>query len=98
MPGRWWGSSTTADVHQQVDEASLGSPLDLREEVQSDAAALPAQAARRAAGPTEEPDQSSPRLAARRRAGETDADEPDLPSLGVSGEIRVRPDRRPEFM
>jgi DNA-binding transcriptional ArsR family regulator len=24
--------------------------------------------------------------------------EPDLPSLGVSGEIRVRPDRRPEFM
>lgn len=25
-------------------------------------------------------------------------DEPDLPSLGVSGEIRVRPDRRPEFM
>jgi DNA-binding transcriptional ArsR family regulator len=26
------------------------------------------------------------------------AGEPDLPSLGVSGEIRVRPDRRPEFM
>jgi DNA-binding transcriptional ArsR family regulator len=26
------------------------------------------------------------------------AAEPDLPSLGVSGEIRVRPDRRPEFM
>lgn len=25
-------------------------------------------------------------------------DEPDLPSLGVSGEIRVRADRRPEFM
>ncbi len=24
--------------------------------------------------------------------------EPDLPSLGVSGAIRVRPDRRPEFM
>ena len=32
------------------------------------------------------------------RAGEPAADEPDLPSLGVSGEIRVRPDRRPEFM
>jgi DNA-binding transcriptional ArsR family regulator len=26
------------------------------------------------------------------------ADEPDLPSLGVCGEIRVRPDQRPEFM
>ncbi len=25
-------------------------------------------------------------------------EEPDLPSLGVSGEIRVRPERRPEFM
>jgi DNA-binding transcriptional ArsR family regulator len=31
-------------------------------------------------------------------AGDPDSDEPDLPSLGVSGEIRVRPDRRPEFM
>ncbi|HEX3588027.1 MAG TPA: helix-turn-helix domain-containing protein [Pseudonocardiaceae bacterium] len=28
----------------------------------------------------------------------TRADEPDLPSLGVAGDIRVRPDRRPEFM
>jgi DNA-binding transcriptional ArsR family regulator len=36
--------------------------------------------------------------AARRAAGEPNPDEPDLPSLGVSGEIRVRPDRRPEFM
>ncbi len=38
--------------------------------------------------------------AARRAAQdrEPDMDEPDLPSLGVSGEIRVRPDRRPEFM
>lgn len=62
---------------QRRDEASLGYLLDLMEEVQSDVAALHAQAA---------------------RAGETDADEPDLPSLGVSGEIRVRPDRRPEFM
>jgi DNA-binding transcriptional ArsR family regulator len=32
------------------------------------------------------------------RATQSRADEPDLPSLGVSGEIRVRPDRRPEFM
>ncbi|HEX4701173.1 MAG TPA: helix-turn-helix domain-containing protein [Pseudonocardiaceae bacterium] len=62
---------------QQRDEASLGYLLDLMEDVQSDVAALHAQAVRRAAGP---------------------ADEPDLPSLGVSGEIRVRPDRRPEFM
>ncbi|MBB5874545.1 DNA-binding transcriptional ArsR family regulator [Allocatelliglobosispora scoriae] len=35
--------------------------------------------------------------AARRAAGLRTA-EPDLPSLGVAGEIRVRPDRRPEFM
>lgn len=35
--------------------------------------------------------------AAHRAAGRH-ADEQDLPSLGVSGEIRVRPDRRPEFM
>jgi len=35
---------------------------------------------------------------AARRVGQPDAHEPDLPSLGVSGEIRVRPDRRPEFM
>jgi DNA-binding transcriptional ArsR family regulator len=32
------------------------------------------------------------------RAAQPVAGEPDLPSLGVSGEIRVRPDRRPEFM
>lgn len=65
---------------QQRDEASLGYLLDLMEEVQSDVAALHAQAARRIAG------------------REPDVDESDLPSLGVSGEIRVRPDRRPEFM
>jgi DNA-binding transcriptional ArsR family regulator len=35
---------------------------------------------------------------AAQRAVEPDTSEPDLPSLGVSGEIRVRPDRRPEFM
>jgi DNA-binding transcriptional ArsR family regulator len=35
------------------------------------------------------------RRAAGRHAREADAD---LPSLGVSGQIRVRPDRRPEFM
>jgi DNA-binding transcriptional ArsR family regulator len=69
---------------QQRDEASLGYLLDLMEEVQSDVAALHSQAARRAA---------------QHRAGEPSAaDGPDLPSLGVSGEIRVRPDRRPEFM
>jgi hypothetical protein len=60
------------------------------EEVQSDVAALHTQAARRAARHRE----SDHRPA----VGELDADEPDLPSLGVSGEIRVRPDRRPEFM
>jgi DNA-binding transcriptional ArsR family regulator len=62
---------------QQRDEASLGFLLDLMEEVQSDVAALHAQAASRAARP---------------------ADESELPSLGVSGEIRVRPERRPEFL
>jgi DNA-binding transcriptional ArsR family regulator len=35
---------------------------------------------------------------AARRVAERRTDEPDLPSLGVSGEIRVRPDRRAEFM
>ncbi|MGE5830803.1 MAG: helix-turn-helix domain-containing protein [Micromonosporaceae bacterium] len=89
---------------QQRDEASLGYLLDLMEEVQSDVAALHTQAARRPAQHREAdhhaevPHQRSPRRTAGRRAGETDADEPDLPSLGVSGEIRVRPDRRPEFM
>jgi hypothetical protein len=93
---------------QQRDEASLGYLLDLMEEVQSDVAALHTQAARRAAQHreadhrparhAEEPHRRSPRRTTGRRAGETDADEPDLPSLGVSGEIRVRPDRRPEFM
>jgi DNA-binding transcriptional ArsR family regulator len=83
---------------QQRDEASLGYLLDLMEEVQSDVAALHAQAAGRAAQLAEVPQQHSPRRAAGRRAGEPPADEPDLPSLGVSGEIRVRPDRRPEFM
>jgi DNA-binding transcriptional ArsR family regulator len=68
---------------QQRDEASLGYLLDLMEEVQSDVAALHSQAAHRAAQP---------------HTGDPEADEPDLPSLGVSGEIRVRPDRRPEFM
>jgi DNA-binding transcriptional ArsR family regulator len=72
---------------QQRDEASLGYLLDLMEEVQSDVAALHTRAALRAA-----------RHQSPRRAGEPDAHEPDLPSLGVSGEIRVRPDRRPEFM
>ena len=32
------------------------------------------------------------------RAAQPRVGEPDLPSLGVSGEIRVRPDRRGEFM
>ena len=32
------------------------------------------------------------------RAARRTAADPDLPSLGVSGEIRVRPERRPEFM
>jgi len=82
---------------QQRDEASLGYLLDLMEEVQSDVAALHSQAAR-AAQPAKAPHQQSPRRATGRHAGEPDADEPDLPSLGVSGEIRVRPDRRPEFM
>lgn len=72
---------------QHRDEASLGYLLDLMEEVQSDVAALHARAALRTA-----------RHQSPRRAGEPDADEPDLPSLGVSGAIRVRPDRRPEFM
>jgi DNA-binding transcriptional ArsR family regulator len=79
---------------QQRDEASLGYLLDLMEEVQSDVAALHSRAAQHAEAPHEQ----SPRRAAGRRAGEPDADEPDLPSLGVSGAIRVRPDRRPEFM
>lgn len=79
---------------QQRDEASLGYLLDLMEEVQSDVAALHTQAARRAAQHREADHQQAPR----RAVGELDADEPDLPSLGVSGEIRVRPDRRPEFM
>jgi DNA-binding transcriptional ArsR family regulator len=38
------------------------------------------------------------RAALRAARPEPEADEPDLPSLGVSGEIRVRPDRRPEFL
>jgi DNA-binding transcriptional ArsR family regulator len=72
---------------QHRDEASLGYLLDLMEEVQFDVAALHAQAARRAARHRETDHRAAQR-----------ADEPDLPSLGVSGEIRVRPDRRPEFM
>ncbi|GIH03989.1 hypothetical protein Rhe02_20560 [Rhizocola hellebori] len=67
---------------QQRDEASLGYLLDLMEEVQSDVAVLHRQAAQKAS----------------RRATRRHADEPDLPSLGVSGEIRVRPERRAEFM
>ena len=35
---------------------------------------------------------------AAQRAVEPEQHEPDLPSLGVSGAIRVRPERRPEFM
>jgi hypothetical protein len=54
------------------------------EEVQFDVAALHKQAARRTAQLIE--------------ADHPDLAGPDLPSLGVSGEIRVRPDRRPEFM
>jgi DNA-binding transcriptional ArsR family regulator len=89
---------------QQRDEASLGYLLDLMEEVQSDVAALHTRAARRAAQHREadhraaQPHQQSPRRPAGGSGGEPGGDEPDLPSLGVSGEIRVRPDRRPEFM
>ncbi len=83
---------------QKRDEASLGYLLDLMEEVQSDVAALHGQAAHRAAQQTEAPHQQSPDRVAGRHDGERNADEPDLPSLGVSGEIRVRPDRRPEFV
>lgn len=80
---------------QKRDEASLGYLLDLMEEVQSDVAALHSQAAHRAAQRSEPRHQQSPRRAVGRGASEPDAD---LPSLGVSGEIRVLPDRRPEFM
>jgi DNA-binding transcriptional ArsR family regulator len=80
---------------QQRDEASLGYLLDLMEDVQSDVAALHARAARRVVEP---PHQQRPGRAAGDRAGAPHADEQDLPSLGVSGEIRVRPDRRGEFM
>jgi DNA-binding transcriptional ArsR family regulator len=74
---------------QERDEASLGYLLDLMEEVQYDVAALHTQAAHRAARHRE---------ALHRHAPPRAVGEPDLPSLGVSGEIRVRPERRPEFM
>ena len=67
---------------QRRDEASLGYLLDLMEEVQSDVAALHTRAARQA---TQLPDEAG--------AGESE-----LPSLGVCGEIRVRPEQRPQFM
>lgn len=76
---------------QKRDEASLGYLLDLMEEVQSDVAALHGRAARRVAESG-----AAGAAGAESRAGT--AAEPDLPSLGVSGAIRVRPERRPEFM
>jgi len=75
----------------QRDEASLGYLLDLMEEVQSDVAILLGRAARRAAQQVE----ASQRPRGRRARA---APEPDLPSLGVSGEIRLRPEQRSEFM
>src|SRR5262245_20458996 len=91
---------------QQRDEASLGYLLDLMEEVQSDVAALHTarraaqhrEADRRVAQYTKLPHQRSPQRVAGVPVGEPAADEPDLPSLGVSGEIRVRPGRRSDFM
>ena len=77
----------------QRDEASLGYLLDLMEEVQSDVAVLLTHAARRA-----ESSQQQLRRPTGRRTGKARPEEPDLPSLGVSGEIRVRPEQRPEFM
>ena len=68
------------------------------EEVQSDVAALHMQAAYRLAQHAKAPGERSPRSADGRRAGKTPAEERDLPSLGVSGEIRVRPEQRPESM
>ena len=49
------------------DRLSLGYPLDLKEDVQADVAAL-------------------------------DLTRPDLPSMGMSGDIRVRPEQRPAFL
>jgi DNA-binding transcriptional ArsR family regulator len=79
---------------QKRDEASLGYLLDLMEEVQADVAALHGTASHQIAPhPTAhkaaEPHATVPHNAAL---------DTELPSLGVSGEIRVRPERRPEFM
>lgn len=96
----WISPRLVGRIGQRVqrDEASLGYLLDLMEEVQSDVAALLSQAARRAAQYTEDPQRPSTRLNTGPQAGPTEPDESDLPSLGVSGEIRVRPDQRPEFL
>jgi DNA-binding transcriptional ArsR family regulator len=82
----------------QRDEASLGYLLDLMEEVQSDVAGLLSQAARRAAQHADASQRRSTHRPAGRPSGEPLTNEPDLPSLGVSGEIRVRAEQRPEFM
>lgn len=85
---------------QHRDEASLGYLLDLMEEVQSDVAALHAEAARRGARDSagKPAADESPHESPAAESVAEPADGPELPSLGVSGEIRVRPDRRPEFM
>jgi DNA-binding transcriptional ArsR family regulator len=83
---------------EQRDEASLGYLLDLMEEVQSDVADLHGRAARRAARHAQAPQPQPSRRAGGRQAAEHEEEEGELPSLGISGEIRVRPDRRPEFM
>lgn len=82
----------------QRDEASLGYLLDLMEEVQSDVAALLSQAARRATEHAEAPQWPAAHSTVEPQTGPPNTDESDLPSLGVSGEIRVRPEQRPEFM
>jgi DNA-binding transcriptional ArsR family regulator len=84
---------------QRRDAASLGYLLDLMEEVQSDVAALHALAARPASPPV--PMQRASRrgpAAVEPAAPEGEVAEPDLPSLGVSGAIRVHPERRAEFL
>jgi DNA-binding transcriptional ArsR family regulator len=67
------------------DELSLGYLLDLMEEVQADVAALAAP--RRGAGP-----------AAPGHEADLDRTAPELPSIGVSGEIRVKPEDRARFL
>jgi DNA-binding transcriptional ArsR family regulator len=84
-------------LRRSRDALSLGYLLDLVEEVQADVAALDRTVSDRTVADQTASDRTASDQTASDRTA-SDQTVADLPSIGVSGQIRVRPEQRQEFL